>query len=116
MKRINLKAYMGIIVLAIGILVSTVLKAEDKEIIIDVRTQAEWSQGHIKDAVLIPYDVISTKIAAVTKDKNKKINVYCRSGRRSEIARQTLVKLGYTNVQNLGGYDALAAKGYPVAK
>ncbi|PKL85398.1 MAG: sulfurtransferase [Ignavibacteriae bacterium HGW-Ignavibacteriae-1] len=71
-------------------------------IVIDVRTVAEFNAGHIEGAKLIPYDEIEREIAKVTKDKNAPIAVYCRSGRRSGIAQQTLEAMGYVNVENYG--------------
>ena len=73
-----------------------------KSFIIDVRTEEEWKSGHIEGAVLIPYEQIGKKIGAVTKDKSLKIYVYCRTGRRSSIAKETLDNLGYQDVVNLG--------------
>lgn len=71
---------------------------------IDVRTKAEYDQGHVSGALLIPYDQISSKISKLVRDKNQAINLYSDSGRRSEIALKTLEQLGYRNVQNLGAY------------
>jgi phage shock protein E len=70
-------------------------------LIIDVRTEAEWNDGHIKDAVLIPYEQIGEKIGTIAKDKSKRIYLYCRTGRRTKIAKDTLEKLGYKDVINL---------------
>lgn len=72
---------------------------------IDVRTPEEFNAGHIEGAVLIPYEVIADHIAEVTTDKSADIRVYCRSGRRSEVAKDTLQALGYTQVINEGGYE-----------
>lgn len=72
-----------------------------KPLIIDVRTEAEWKGGHIEGAVLIPYEKIGEKIGAIVKDKTQRIYLYCRTGRRSNIAKETLGKLGYKNVINL---------------
>ena len=74
----------------------------EKLIIVDVRTKEEYDSGHIPRSLLIPYDEIETKAASLLPDKNASIIVYCRSGRRSEIAAKSLVKLGYTNVADLG--------------
>jgi phage shock protein E len=72
-----------------------------KPLIIDVRTEAEWKDGHIEGVVLIPYEKIGEKIGAISKDKSQRIYLYCRTGRRSNIAEETLNKLGYKNVINL---------------
>ena len=72
-------------------------------IILDVRTQEEYDTGHIKNALLIPdYDI--GKIASEKlPDKYAKILVYCRSGRRSEIAAKKLIEMGYKKVVDFGG-------------
>jgi phage shock protein E len=81
-----------------------------KPFIIDVRTEAEWNEGHIEGAILIPYEVIGEKIGAVTKDKSSRTYVYCRSGRRSQIAKKSLEKLGYKDVVNIGSLEEAAKK------
>lgn len=72
--------------------------------LLDVRTQAEWDEGHINGAILIPHDVIEQKIGEYVTDKNRPIKIYCRSGGRAGKALDALKNLGYTNVENLGGY------------
>ena len=72
-------------------------------IIIDSRTDEEFSQGHIEGAILIPEYEISQRAETELPDKDALILVYCRSGRRSKIASAELVKLGYTNVKEFGG-------------
>lgn len=72
-------------------------------VILDVRTQEEFDQAHIPGAILIPNDQISAEAERVLMDKNQLILVYCRSGRRSKLAAEELVKLGYTNIKEFGG-------------
>ena len=72
-------------------------------VILDVRTQEEFDQAHIPGAILIPNDQISAEAERVLVDKNQLILVYCRSGRRSKLAAEELVKLGYTNIKEFGG-------------
>ena len=76
---------------------------DSDSIILDVRTEEEFSSGHIKNAILIPYDEIEAKSDLVLTDKERLILVYCRSGRRSKIAAEKLVELGYSNVKEFGG-------------
>ncbi len=93
--------------LFIGSVSLSVARAQDKVVWIDVRTEAEWNQGHLKNAILIPYDKITRKIHTVVKNKRQPVNLYCRSGRRAEIARKALEQMGYINVQNRGSYEQL---------
>ena len=79
------------------------IDSESGYIIIDARTQSEYDEGHIPGATLIPYDEISDRAEKELTDKEQLILVYCRSGRRSKIAAEELVKLGYTNVKEFGG-------------
>ena len=74
-------------------------------IILDVRTQEEFDQGHIKDAILLPDYEVGANAATVLPDKNAKILVYCRSGRRSALAAKELISLGYTDVLDFGGLE-----------
>ena len=72
-------------------------------IILDVREQDEYDEGHISGAVLIPYTEILKKAETMLKDKEQLILVYCRSGRRSAIAAAALADMGYNNVKDFGG-------------
>lgn len=75
--------------------------------VIDVRTAAEFQAGHLPEAVNIPYDQIASRQSDLPADKSKAVILYCRSGRRSGIAKQTLEGLGYSRAINSGAYDAL---------
>jgi rhodanese-related sulfurtransferase len=79
------------------------MDSESGYIIIDARTQSEFDEGHIPGAILIPEYEIAERAESELSDKNQLILVYCRSGRRSKIAAEELVKLGYTNVKEFGG-------------
>ena len=79
------------------------MDSESGYIIIDARTQEEYDDGHIHGAILIPEYEIADRAEKELPDKNQLILVYCRSGRRSKIAAEELVKLGYTNVKEFGG-------------
>ena len=75
----------------------------EEHIILDTREQDEFDEGHIPGAILIPYTEIENEAEAMLPDKDKLILVYCRSGRRSKIAAESLSKLGYTNIKEFGG-------------
>ena len=72
-------------------------------VIIDARTEEEFATGHIANAILIPEYEVAERAEAELPNKDALILVYCRSGRRSKIASEELVKLGYTNVKEFGG-------------
>jgi rhodanese-related sulfurtransferase len=80
-----------------------IMDTETDFIIIDARTEEEFSEGHIEGAILIPEYEIGERAEKELPDKDKLILVYCRSGRRSKIASQSLADLGYTNVKEFGG-------------
>ena len=80
-----------------------IIDSEEGYIILDVRTQEEYDQGHIPGAIVISHEEIAEKAAEVLTDKDQLILVYCRSGRRSKIAAEALVELGYTNIKEFGG-------------
>ncbi len=101
--RFRLLALSGLLALC-----SPLASAADK-IWIDVRSAEEFQAGHLEGALNIVHTDIAGKIATVTTDKNAEIQLYCRSGRRSGLAEAELKKLGFTNVHNAGGYEALKA-------
>ena len=80
-----------------------IMDSGEEHIILDTREQDEFDEGHIPGAILIPYTEIENKAEAMLPDKDKLILVYCRSGRRSKIAAESLSKLGYTNIKEFGG-------------
>ena len=80
-----------------------IMDSEEGYIILDVRTQEEYDQGHIPGAIVISHEEIAEKAEDVLTDKDQLILVYCRSGRRSKIAAEALVELGYTNIKEFGG-------------
>jgi len=80
---------------------------EQGALLLDVRTPQEFAKGHIEGAVNIPHDRVADQIERIGElaggDKGKPIVVYCRSGRRSGLAKHTLTEHGYGRVTNLGG-------------
>jgi len=76
-------------------------------ILIDVRTAEEYEAGHLRGAINIPHTEIRARIGDHVRSKEDKITVYCRSGRRSGIAKKTLESMGYRHVANAGAYERL---------
>lgn len=90
---------------------AALLKKDKSALILDVRTLAEFEAGHLPGALLLPFDKITAATAsALLKDKTKPVIVYCRSGRRSAVAVETLKDLGYTKLFDLGGLGNWSGK------
>jgi phage shock protein E len=81
------------------------VSASAKTVLIDVRTPEEFSSGHIEGALNIDHSVIGQRIAMAGVGKDDEVILYCRSGRRSGLALETLKNMGYSKAQNYGGMD-----------
>lgn len=80
-------------------------------LVLDVRTQDEWNEGHHEKAHLVPIDVFPGKLDEIAQwnggDRTRPVVVYCASGHRAGVAKQKLLAAGFTQVTNAGGYDSL---------
>lgn len=108
---------------ALGLLVTSALAVKgDKEaaaaawpmieegaLLLDVRSEQEFSEGHIDGAVNVPHSDIDGLAAALGEDKSRNAVFYCGSGRRADMAMEILAGMGYTNLYNASGYEALEA-------
>ncbi len=74
-------------------------------VLLDARTEEEFSEGHIPGAVLIPHYEVSEKAEEQIPEKDIPVFVYCRSGNRSKVAAEALVSLGYSEVYEFGGIN-----------
>jgi rhodanese-related sulfurtransferase len=89
----------------------------DDALVLDVREDKEWSEGHIPNAKHIPLGQLSTRISELEKYKGRPIVVSCRSGHRSASACRTLKKNGFEHAHNLsGGIIAWEQASLPVTK
>lgn len=79
------------------------LDSDELIVLLDVRTEEEYNEGHIEGATLLPLATIEAKATSVIPDLDATLFVYCRSGVRSAEAVKSLIALGYTRVYNLGG-------------
>lgn len=79
------------------------MEKESGYIILDVRTQREYAEGHIPKAICIPNETIDKEQPSLLPDKEQEIFVYCRSGRRSKEAAGKLAAMGYKNIVEFGG-------------
>jgi phage shock protein E len=86
------------------------LVREQGALLLDVRSAAEFESGHVDGARLVPHDEVGGRIDEIASlldgDRNKPIVVYCRSGKRSKKAKQTLEQAGFTQVVDLGGMSS----------
>ena len=80
-----------------------IMDTEEGYIILDVRTREEYDEGHILGAIVISHDEIAERAEGMLPDKDQLLLVYCRSGRRSKLAAEALVEIGYTNIKEFGG-------------
>ena len=79
------------------------MSVADQVVLLDVRTPKEFSEGFIPGAINIPHDELEARIAELEGARGKEIVVYCRSGRRSDIALGLLQKAGFEKVYHLEG-------------
>jgi len=98
-----MKKLLFVFITLISLITTAYASNTSDEIWIDVRTVAEYQQGHKEGAVNIPHTAIAQRIAKVAKDKAMKIHLYCAAGVRAGIAKATLERMGYSNVVNEGG-------------
>lgn len=76
---------------------------KEDAILLDVRSESEYNEGHIPESILLNVSDVEDKIKGISSDYDQAIIVYCRSGNRSAKAAQTLIDMGYHNVYDLGG-------------
>ena len=79
------------------------LSRSHKTVWIDVRTKSEYNNGHIEDAILIPFNKVARGVSDLALPLDTKIYLYCRSGKRAQKALNALNKIGYKTVFNVGG-------------
>ena len=77
------------------------VKKDPSLLVIDVRSAEEYAAGHVPGAVNIPHDQVPSRLAEIPKDKE--VVLYCRSGRRSGLAAETLEANGYKDLRLLQG-------------
>ena len=100
MKSNALRSVISIIL--ISLFVSAPALAADT-VWIDVRSEREYQAEHLDNTVFIPHTQIGEEIGKLNLAKDTPIKLFCRSGGRAGIAKETLNGMGYTNVENVGG-------------
>jgi rhodanese-related sulfurtransferase len=92
--------------------------AKDRDLVVlDVRTPEEFAAGHVPGAVNVPHDQVAARLGELGKFRDNDVVVYCRSGRRSELALSVLEQAGFKRLGHLeGDMNAWSAAGRPTAK
>jgi phage shock protein E len=96
----------------------TRLEKKDPDLVVlDVRTAAEYAAGHVPGARNVSHDQLAAKLGELSSLKDKQVVLYCRSGRRTALAEQTLREAGFTRLLHLqGDYLAWEAGSQPVER
>lgn len=90
-------------------------KKDDSLVVLDVRTPREFAAGHVPGALNIAHDELASRLAELAGARDKEVVLYCRSGRRSALAAETLRGAGFTKLRQLeGDYPAWEAAKQPV--
>jgi sulfur-carrier protein adenylyltransferase/sulfurtransferase len=90
------------------------LESHSPPVVVDVREQSEWDEGHIPSAVHVPRGHLESRIERIAPDREAPVVLYCASGNRSAFAAKTLGELGYENVSSLAsGYTGWKRDGFP---
>jgi rhodanese-related sulfurtransferase len=93
------------------------LDAREKLVLVDVREDSEWAQGHLPGATHLGKGVIERDVERFFPDKDDPLVLYCGGGYRSALAGDSLLKMGYTNVISMdGGWRAWVEAGFPTEK
>ena len=91
--------------------------SNEKFMLIDVREDGEWQEGHAAGATHLSKGVIERDIESKVPQKDAKVVLYCGGGSRSALAADALMKMGYSNVFSLaGGIGAYKSTGLPTEK
>lgn len=83
----------------------TMMEESSNYLVVDVRTQEEYDEGHIPEAVCIPNETIEKEPPEELGDYEQILFIYCRTGRRSREAAQKLADMGYAQVYEMGGIN-----------
>ena len=89
----------------------------EKFVLVDVREESEWAQGHLPGAIHLGKGIIERDVEQSVPDAGAKIILYCGGGFRSALAADNLQKMGYTNVESMdGGWKGWIGAGLPTQK
>src|ERR1700720_4527600 len=93
------------------------IDAGEKFILVDVREESEWAQGHLPGAIHLGKGIIERDVEQRVPDSGAKVVLYCGGGFRSALTADNLQKMGYTNVESMdGGWKGWTGAGLPTQK
>jgi rhodanese-related sulfurtransferase len=93
------------------------VEANPKAILVDIREDSEWANGHATQAVHLGKGILERDIENTIPDKNAEIILYCGGGYRSALSAEMAQRMGYTNVASMmGGYKGMVAADWPMTK
>jgi rhodanese-related sulfurtransferase len=93
------------------------MDAGEKFLLVDVREDSEWAQGHLPGAIHMGRGVIERDIEKSVPDTSAKLVLYCGGGFRSALSADSLQKMGYTNVESMdGGWKGWLEAKFPTQK
>jgi rhodanese-related sulfurtransferase len=93
------------------------MDAGEKFVLVDVREESEWAQGHLPGAIHLGKGIIERDVEQRVPEAEAKIILYCGGGFRSALAADNLQKMGYTNVESMdGGWKGWIGAGLPTQK
>ena len=93
------------------------LAAHPKTVLVDVREDREWENGHALQAIHLGKGVLERDLEKMFPDHNVELILYCGGGYRSVLAAEVAQKMGYANVFSLaGGYKAMVAAEWPMRR
>src|SRR5579859_5915988 len=93
------------------------MDAGEKFLVVDVREESEWAQGHLPGAIHLGKGIIERDVEQSVPDTGTKVILYCGGGFRSALAADNLQKMGYSNVESMdGGWKGLIGAGFPTQK
>lgn len=94
-----------------------IIKSDKEIVVLDVRSAEEFEQGHIANAVNISHTELEARLAELSGAKNTQVVIYCRSGRRAEVAKEVLVKNGFNKLDHLAGdFNEWTSNNLPISK
>jgi rhodanese-related sulfurtransferase len=83
-------------------------------VVLDVRTAEEFAAGHVPGAINVPHDQVEARLAELAGARDKDVVLYCRSGRRVQVAAGVLARAGFTRLSHLeGDFPGWAGAGLP---